>query len=115
MGVDFCRNKTRSFKKSWSGGAAKLSEPTLFTRYPECRSRSVLASLVGSANLQIGTELVVHVDGSSLALVRDTARVGTVPQPPADLLTAINGAGGCALGRVSQLNPMSETANVEIE
>lgn len=115
MGLDFIRKRGGSFKKSWSGGAAKLSQPSLFTRYPECRSRSVVASFEDNILIDFAVPLVIHVDGASLALVRDTARIGTVLTPPADLLSAIQNVGGCALGRVSQLNPLSGTANVEIE
>jgi hypothetical protein len=68
-----------------------------------------------NATVEIGTPLAVHVDGPSLALVRDTTRVGVVATPPHDLFTAIQSAGGCAVGKVSQLNPLSGTAYVEIE
>jgi hypothetical protein len=115
MGLDFIRRAARTFTKSWSRGAAELAQPTLFTRYPECRSRSVVAALENSASVEVGIPLAVHVDGPSLALVRETTRVGTVSAPPHDLLAAIQGAGGCAMGRISQLNPLSGTAHVEIE
>jgi hypothetical protein len=115
MGLDFLRNKARSFRKSWSGGVARLAEPSLFTRYPECHSRSVIASLAQDAAVEVGAPLALHVDGKLLAVVRETTRVGTVSEPPADLLSAITKAGGGASGRISQVNPISGTANVEIE
>jgi len=115
MGLDFIRRAARSFTKSWNRGATELSQPTLFTRYPECRSRSVVAAIENNAAVEVGAPLAVHVEGPSLALVRETTRVGTVSSPPHDLFTAIQGAGGCAMGRVSQLNPLSGTAHVEIE
>jgi len=115
MGLDFIRRAARTFTKTWSRGATKLAQPTLFTRYPECRSRSVVAALEENVTVEVGAPLAVHVEGTALALVRETTRVGVVAMPPPDLFTAIQGAGGCALGRVSQINSLSGTANVEIE
>lgn len=115
MGLDFIRRAARTFVKSWSRGAAELAQPTLFTRYPECRSRSAVAVLDDNTNVEVGASLAVHVEGTTLALVRETTRVGVIATPPPDLFMAVQGAGGCALGRVSQLNPLSGTANVEIE
>lgn len=115
MGLDFIRRAARTFTKSWSRSATELAQPTLFTRYPECRSRSIVVALESNVNVDIGALLAVHVDGTSLTIVKETTSVGVVAAPPHDLFTAIQGAGGCALGRVSQLNPLSGTANVEIE
>src|ERR1700741_667489 len=107
MGLDFIRRVARSFKKSWTGGATALSQPTLFTKYPECRSRSVVASIDDGASLEIGGAYAVHVDGRSLCLVKETAKVATAHTPPPDLFSAIKDSGGCALGRVSKINPLS--------
>lgn len=115
MGLDFIRRAAGTFRKSWSGGATALAQPTLFTKYPECRSRSVVALLENNTKVEVGGQLAVHVVGNSLTLVKETARIGTIATPPPDLFSAIQSAGGCALGRISQFNSLSGTANVEIE
>lgn len=115
MGLDFIRRAAPTHKKSWKGGAKDLAQPTLFTRYPECRSRSVVVSLDEGSKAEIGAALAVFVDGESLALVKETTRIGVAAAPPPDLFSAIQGAGGCAVGRISQVNPLSGTVHVEIE
>ena len=115
MGLDFIRRAAPTFKKSWSGGASTLAQASLFTRYPECRSRSVVATIHDNSGIEAGAIYAVHVDGDALCLVRETAKVATSQTPPADLFSAIKQSGGCALGRVAQINPLSGTADVEIE
>jgi len=91
MGLDFIRRRAKTFTKTWSRGRTDLAQPTLFTRYPECRSRSVLL------------------------LVRGTTQIGSASSPPPDLMAAICKAGGNALGQVARINPISGTADVEVE
>jgi len=115
MGLDFIRRAASTFKKSWNRGASELARPTLFTRYPDCRTRSVVAVLEENANLSAGMPLAAHLDGQTLALVHETTRVAVVTSPPHDLFEAIRGIGGCATSHVVQVNPSSGTANVEFE
>jgi hypothetical protein len=116
MGLDFIRRAARTFTKSWSRGARDLAQPTLFTRYPECRTRTIIAQLdEGGVALSSGTQLAICSEGQQLLLVLGTARVGVVESPPADLFRAIQSAGGCALGSLASINPLSGTADVEIE
>lgn len=115
MGLDFIRARGRTFKKSWSAGASELSTPSLFTRHPECQSRSINASVDAFIGAAAGTCLTVSVEGEQLALVHETRRVGVVTSPPADLLSAIRDSGGCALGEIKRLNPISGTVDVEIQ
>ena len=115
MGLDFIRRASKGFTKAWNRSKAELSQPTLFTQYPECRTRSVIADLDERAKLSEGTHIVVCVQGSKLILVQEKSRVGVVEHPPADLLGSIHQAGDCALGHVVRINPLSGTADVEIE
>ncbi len=115
MGLDFIRRAARTFKKSWSKGAASLAQPTLFTKYPECRSRSVVAAIHSGAQLEPNASYAVHVDGEALRIVKEVTPIATGVTPPPDLFAAVKGAGGCALGRITKINPLSGTANVEIE
>jgi hypothetical protein len=115
MGLDFIRRAAPSFKKGWTKGAASMAQPTLFTKYPECRSRSIVVTVDDGAQLEVGAPYAIHVDGEALCVVKETARVGKAMTPPPDLFSAIKAVGGCALGRISKINPLSGTADVEIE
>jgi len=115
MGLDFIRRAAPTFVKSWNHGKTELAQPTLFTRYPECRTRSVVAQLNDGFELTPGTRLVICADATTLLLVNETTRIGVVETPPADLFRAIQQSGGCALGQVVRLNPLSRTVDVEVE
>jgi hypothetical protein len=115
MGLDFIRRRAKTFTKTWSRNRTDLARPTLFTRYPECRSRSVIADLASDAGISQGTRVLVCARGAELLLVSGTTQIGAASRPPSDLLSAIHQAGGNALGHVTRINPISGTADVEIE
>ncbi len=115
MGLDFIRRRAKTFTKSWHRNKTDLARPTLFTRYPECRSRSLIADLDAEAGVSPGVEVLVCARGAELTIVRGTTPIGATSRPPPDLISAIRQAGGDALGRVTRLNPISGTADVEIE
>lgn len=115
MGLDFIRRAAKTFTKTWNRGASELARPTLFTRYPECRTRSVVASLHEPATIPNGAQLTVCAEASGLVLVHETRRVGIVDAPPADLFKAIQQTGGCASAQITRINPLSGTADVEVE
>jgi hypothetical protein len=115
MGLDFIRRAAPTFTKGWDRGKTDLSNPTLFTRYPECRTRTTVAHLDDSAEAQASEHVAVCVRGSGLILVRETTQIGHIDSVPPDLFRAIDAAGGCALGLLVRINPLSGTADVEIE
>lgn len=115
MGLDFIRRAAPAFTKAWDRNKENLAQPTLFTRYPECRTRTVIADLSERADLTAGANVIVCVKGPELVLVSKNEGIGVIREPPADLHSAIRDAGDCALGQVTRLNPLSGTADVEIE
>ncbi|HEY6644518.1 hypothetical protein [Povalibacter sp.] len=58
---------------------------------------------------------MICISGGKLILVRETTQIGVVQTPPPDLFLAIRDAGDCALGHIVQINPLSGTADVEVE
>ena len=114
MGIDFIRRAAPAFTKAWNRNKENLAQPTLFTQYPECRTRTVIADLSQNADLKDGANVIVCVKGPNLILVSGNAQTGVIQQPPVDLLTAIHDAGDCALGYITRINPLSGTADVEI-
>jgi hypothetical protein len=115
MGLDFIRRAAPTFQKSWDRGRTALAQPTLFTRYPECRTRSVIAEFDDGIRPGPGTTVAVCLSQKELVLVAGITRMGIVRNAPPDLLNAIASSGGCALGHVVSINPLSGTADVEIE
>jgi hypothetical protein len=115
MGLDFIRRNAKTFTKAWNRNRVDLARPTLFMRYPECYSRSFIADLFPDAALSPGVNVVVCSRGPELILISGTTQIGMAPRPPADLLNAIHEDGGCVLGRISRINSISGTVDVEVE
>ena len=53
--------------------------------------------------------------GPRLILLDETNPIGCLQNPPQDLVDAVHAAGGYALGQITCFNPISGTADVEIE
>lgn len=115
MGLDFIRRGAKGFAKAWDKGRTSLAEPTLFTRYPEARARTVIAELLPDCKTKVGAQLAVCVRGDQLVLVEETNQIGCMKSPPPDLLAAVRSAGGYAFGQIKQIHPLSGTADVEID
>jgi hypothetical protein len=115
MGLDFIRRAAKTFTKSWNRGVSQLAQPTLFTRYPQSRARTVVACLNDGVTIPEGEQLLVCVRESKLALIRGTAQIGVIDAPPNDLFREIQDAGGSAVGSIAGLHALSGTADVEIE
>ncbi len=115
MGLDFIRRAAKGFTKAWDRGRTSLASPSLFTRYPESRTRTVIADVMPDSQVQVGAELVVCFAGDQLILVEETNQIGCMKNPPADLVEAVREAGGYALGQIKQFNPLSGTADVEVD
>ena len=115
MGLDFIRRAAKGFTKAWDRGRTSLATPTLFTRYPESRTRTVIAEMQPDCNVSVGAELAICVVGDKLILIDETSQVGCMQNPPTDLVDAVRAAGGCALGQITRFNPISGTADVEID
>ena len=115
MGLDFSRRAARTFTKGWNKGAEELSRPNLFTRYPECRTRTVVANLVNGATLTPESKIMVMCDSTRLLVLQDLTPVACVDSPPPDLFRAISQDAGYAAGSIVRINPLSGTVDVAIE
>jgi hypothetical protein len=114
MGLDFIRRAAPSFEKKWDRGLARLSEPLLFTRDGIALPRTVLAKLEKAAAATVGKEYVLRKDGERLELIDGLQRAGAVSAPPREVLQKIEAAGGCALGKVTVVYPISGSAELEL-
>jgi hypothetical protein len=78
MGLDFIRGTARSSTKAWNRGRTDLSNPTLFTRYPECHTRTVVARLNDGVEITQGGNVVLCIKNESLVLVRENTQIGVI-------------------------------------
>jgi hypothetical protein len=115
MGLDFLHRTAKSSRKAWNHGKLELSNPTLFAQEPGCQTRTVLADADDGAKPRTGEPVTLHMGEQGILLVREKTRIGKVGNPPSDLVAAIRNAGGCALGHIRQVNPLSGTVDVEIQ
>jgi hypothetical protein len=115
MGLDFIRRAAKTFTKSWNRGVSQLAQPSLFTRHPQNRARTMVASLNDGVTIPEGEQVLVCVRESKLALIRGTCQIGVVEAPPNDVFCDIQNAGGSAVGSIAGLHDLSGTADVEIE
>lgn len=115
MGLDFLRRAAKGFTKAWDRGRTSLAAPSLFTRYPESRTRTVITELLPDCHVKVGAEVAVCFAGDQLILVEETSQIGCLKNPPPDLVAAVREAGGYALGQIKQFNPLSGTADVEVD
>lgn len=98
MGVDFIRQRTASFKKSWDRHRIELCERSLFTNDPERAARTALAK-IGPA-VAADSSMLVRAESGALVGYRDLTRTAVFIDPPADLVQRVREAGGYAEGRV---------------
>lgn len=115
MGLDFIRRCAPTFTKAWNRGRHDLATPTLFTREPGARARSVVALSDGIGQVTTGSEVTVASDGNGLVMLKGTRRIGTAPSVPADVLRDIKDAGGFTVGTIGTLHPLSESFDVELK
>jgi hypothetical protein len=114
MGLDFIRRCAPSFTKAWNHGKQDLATPTLFTRAPGARARSVVALSNGTHEVTSGSQITVASDGNGLVMLKGTHRIATAPTVPADVLRNIKEAGGVTVGTVGTLHPLSESFDVDL-
>jgi hypothetical protein len=114
MGLDFIRRCAPTFTKAWKHGRNELATPTLFTRAPGARARSVVALSNGTNPVTSGSQVIVASDGNGLVMLKGTHRIATVPTAPADVLRDIKEAGGVTVGTIGTLHPLSGSFDVEL-
>jgi hypothetical protein len=115
MGLDYIRSRTgKPWKKRWNGGLNRLKEPTLLDLTMSEAARTVTVELQPGASLSAGDNLIVE-SGSTGVTVSDGLRpIGRVPNPSADLSSALAIGGGYAEGTAQRIGLFGDTAEVTI-
>jgi len=114
VGVDFIRQRAKTFTKSWDNHRVELSRRTLFTQEPDCLARSAAARMVGPRPLITGERVLVRVDGERLIVVQDMAVRAVFLDPPSSLMDIVRGTGGYADGEVCAVSSTCELVEVTV-
>lgn len=112
MGQDKMKQMSPSFEKGWRGGGEDLAKSDLFTRHPECKTRSVLVTIERADGVAAGDAVVLQVQDDALIIRKTETRIGVAASPPSDVASAIVASGGYANGVVGDLHSLSGTADI---
>ena len=116
MGLDYIRKVAGNFKKAWNHGAQQIAAPDLFTSHPACAAhRSILAERLSGSEVIQGEQFILQYDGRYLSAYRDTTKVASCNDAPADLVTSIREAGGVALVKVEKIYKRANTLRLSIK
>lgn len=114
MGLDFMRERAKTFRKSWNRGGSEIATRNLFTKDVECQTRSVIADIDERCEVTSGEEVVLQQAEGQLEVWRETRCLGVVTSPPSDLAEIILASGGVALGRIDRVNKLSATVGITV-
>jgi hypothetical protein len=114
MGADFPEKAAATFKKSWDRARVALATADLFTRKPSEAKCTAAADIVGSTRLKVGEHLTVEAQGEGLVALRGIAEVARFPNPPTELLKAVQDSCGIAKGVVEQIHEMAAVAEISL-
>ena len=115
MGLDFLRSMAKPFLKAISRDAASIARMASSCSTQE---RTLSVATLGSgyvSSLHIGDELTARKRGGVVELISGYALVGNIDDPRKLLLDQMDEGCGYAVATVIRLNPISETADVEIK
>lgn len=115
MGLDFIRtNKDRPWQKGWTAGFDFLKQPTLFDPQFTGDTRSIVIDRIPGTQCEVGSSLILRLQpDDSLVAAFGHCEVGRAV-PTAAVLEAIKASAGLALGSVTKLGSLGDTAEVSI-
>ena len=114
MGADFIEKATPSFKKSWDRARVALSTADLFTRTPECASRTAAADIIDGARLKVGDRLTVEMQGNQMIARQGNNDVAHFINPASELLNAVTTSCGIAKGTVKEIHSIAKVAEISL-
>jgi hypothetical protein len=114
MGLDFIRQCAPAFQRSWDRNRVHLSEPTLFTEFPALRDQTYRAIAKDGFAFQQGQELLVKLEEGLLLVCDRNLVIGTINQPPVDLVDAMTAVNGFALGVVQNVLVEGRAADLSV-
>ena len=114
MGADFIEKTARTFRRTWDRERVRLATPTLFTRDPELAPRTIAGTLLGDAHVSAGEQVTIDLEGTQLVARRGLVPIAAFPDPPADVLRAMEASFAVATGQVEEVHPISRVVEVSL-
>jgi hypothetical protein len=114
MGSDFIDRGKRTFAKSWDRARIRLCTSDLFTETPGCAGHSAAFDLLGDLGLKPGDTVVVAKEGCELVARNGLTTVGRAPNPPNDVLRAVEESCGMAKGMIDRLHTAAGVAEISL-
>ena len=116
MGIDYVRAQAgKPWKKRWNGGLNRLKEPSLLDLTISEAARTVTVELHPGASVRAGEILIVEGGAGGVTVSDGLREVGLVPNPSANLSTALAHGGGYASGMLQRVGLFGDTAEVSIQ
>lgn len=115
MGNEFLLKKGAQISKALTLKARRLAQSDLFTKHPECKTRSIIADVLQGARVGPNEAVLLQCSGSRLVILRDMATIAVHEAPPPDVYAAIRDSAGCAIGETLRVNALSGTVEVQIK
>lgn len=114
MGLQVQKKSQKSFDKQTDAAVRDVSQPDLFDQAPETCARRFLADLNPGADLSVGDPVHLELQNGKVIGTRGRDHVLSDDNPPSDVVDHIRAQSGIAAARVSQINPLSATAEVDL-
>lgn len=114
MGLDFLRARATSYRKALDWSRAALVTPSLFNQDLACSSRIYAARLGVGKTVVNGEILGARLCDGSVELRRGLEYLGSVNDPPDDLVNALEGSFREGTAKVQQFHTISRTAEVSV-
>ena len=101
-------------EEALDGGLNRLKEPTLLDLTMSEAARTVTVDLQPGASLRTGDTLIVESGPAGVTVSDGLRAIGSVPNPSADLSSALAKGGGYAEGTTQRIGLFGDTAEVTI-
>jgi len=114
MGVDFLKRVGKSFHRALDRGAVALRTPSLLDADVTCVNRTARGSIQKQAKLEQNERVIVRDIEGRLVAQRGNEVVLVFDKPPADYAAHVRKGAGVAIGEITVVHPISQTAEVSI-
>ena len=115
MGAEELKKRRPSHDKYIDRQRVALATPDLFTRMPEDQPRSFIAVMEKGITPTVGRDHILQADkGKLMGCVGNSVHFSATSAPP-DILQAIAGGAGIAVGEIIRINSISNTVEVKIK
>jgi succinyl-CoA synthetase alpha subunit len=113
MGAEELKKRRRSHDKYIDRQRVALATLDLFTRMPEDQARSFIAVMERGIKPVVGSDYILQADkGKLMGCIGNSVHFSSASAPP-DILQAMIGGAGIAVGEIIRVNSISNTVEVK--